>query len=110
MHVNHAQWAGAVFNDMPWEDAYTAAQNLGAHSAAAFMTPVTQIAYDKIPVTYVVCEKDLVIPTENQMKYVARVEEASGKKPHVVKLDAGHCPNASMPEKLAEVVAEAAVL
>lgn len=107
MHLDAVQMAGAVLNDLPFEDAYPLTLSLAHHSAASFAEAVTEAAYLTVPVTYVVCERDLVVAPEVQRRFVAVMEEG-GRSVHVVALDSGHCPNWSQPEKLVEVVVAAA--
>jgi hypothetical protein len=96
--------AGAVANDMPWELAYENVLQFPHHSAASFLESVTQVAYTDLAVSYILCKKDLVVSPELQSGFIKVIEEASEKKVDVVELDCGHCPNWSMPEKLAEAI------
>lgn len=95
-------------NDLPWDLAYENTLNLAHHSGQSFLDKTTQAGYLDIPVSYIFCEKDLVVNVEKQQGFIDVVKEATGKEVHVVKLDAGHCPNWSMPEKLGDVIAEMA--
>lgn len=70
---------------------------------------MTQIAYKEIPASYIFCEDDLIVSPAQQTKFIKVIEDATGKVVDVVKLKAGHCPNWSMPEKVAEVIGELAV-
>jgi pimeloyl-ACP methyl ester carboxylesterase len=108
-HLDAVMIAGAVCNDMEWEDAYPLALNLAHHSAAAFKDKATELAYKEVPVAYVVCERDLVVSPEKQRLFVEVLEEARGKDGvEVFTLDAGHCPNWSCPGKVVDVLAECA--
>lgn len=108
LHIDATAFAAVVCNDLPWDLAYENTLHLAHHSGASFLEPVTQAGYLDIPVSYIFCEKDLVVSTEKQQGFINVVKEATGKEVHVVKLDAGHCPNWSMPEKLGDVIAELA--
>jgi predicted esterase len=56
-----------------------------------------------VPVSYLMCEKDMIVAPEKQRAAIKVLEEA-GRKVSVVGLEAGHCPMWSMPERLAEVL------
>jgi pimeloyl-ACP methyl ester carboxylesterase len=106
-HLDAVMLAGAVCNDMKWEDAYPLVLHLAHHSAAAFKDRVTELAYKEVPVAYVVCERDLMISPEKQRLFVGTLEEAKEKgEVEVYSLDAGHCPNWSCPEKVVDVLIE----
>lgn len=104
--------AGGIANDMPWEDAYPLALQLKQHSRVSFDDQVTEAAYEKsesgelVPVSYIVCEKDLIISPEQQRGYIQVLEEKRGAKVDVSSLEAGHCPNWSVPEELTKVIVE----
>lgn len=100
----------AVLNDLPFEDAYPLVRQLVHHSAIAFSSPTTQAAYKDIPVSYIVCEKDLIITPDVQRRFIRNIEEGKGEsgKVDVVSLQAGHCPNLSVPGELVDVVVECA--
>lgn len=110
MHMDALTMAAAVLNDLPFEEAYPLALQLPHHSAVSFNSPISQAAYEKIPVTYIVCEKDLIVPPKMQRKFISTIEELSGKSVDVRTMECGHCPQWSCPEKLVEVVLEAARL
>jgi hypothetical protein len=107
MHIDAVAMAGAVCNDLPWDIAYENALNFKHHSSASFVEKVTQAAYTTVPVSYVLCENDLVVSPEKQRGFVKVLEEA-GREVKVVSLQAGHCPNWSMYEKLGDVLGELA--
>jgi pimeloyl-ACP methyl ester carboxylesterase len=109
MHLDAVLLAGTVCNDMSWEDAYPLVLQLAHHSEAAFGERVTELAYESIPVAYVVCERDLIVVPERQRLFVGVLEEARGEgEVEVYNLDAGHCPNWSCPEKVVDVLVECA--
>jgi hypothetical protein len=103
MHIDPIYMAGAVCNDLPWDVAYEHALNFAHHSSASFLDAVDRVAYKDVPVSYIVCEKDLIIQPEVQRKYVDVLKE-EGRKVEVVSVESGHCPMWSMVEKLVEVV------
>jgi hypothetical protein len=104
MHVDAVGMASAACNDLPWEQGYENVLNFSHHSAESFLGRVTQVAYKDVPVSYLLCEDDLIVSPEKQRGFI-RVLEEGGKKVDVVSLKAGHCPNWSMPEELGDVIA-----
>lgn len=106
MHIDAVSMAAYVCNDLPWELAYENTLDFAHHSGASFPEPVTQVAYasGEIPVSYIVCEKDLIVQVSVQRGFVKTIEEVSGRAVSVVSLESGHCPNWSMPERLGDVI------
>jgi pimeloyl-ACP methyl ester carboxylesterase len=100
--------AAGVCNDLPWDQAYENALNFAHQSGASFLEGVTQLAYKDIPASYIFCENDLIVAPELQTKFIKNIADATGKEVEVVRLSCGHCPNWSIPEKVAEVVGDLA--
>jgi pimeloyl-ACP methyl ester carboxylesterase len=107
-HPDPVALAGAVCNDLPWPQAYENTLNFAHHSSVSFEEKVTAAAYETTPVGYVLCEKDVIVSPEKQQGFIEVLKEG-GREVKVEKLDAGHCPNWSCPERLAEVLGEMAV-
>ncbi|KAL1878443.1 hypothetical protein Plec18167_004515 [Paecilomyces lecythidis] len=101
--------AKAIVSDLPLEEGIKVTQKLARHSAVSFSGQLTYAAYRWIPIVYIVCEKDKVIPPEYQRNFIELLEKESNKPVPTISLDSGHCPNASMPEELAKVVQKAIV-
>lgn len=108
MHMDPVVMAPFVCNDVPYAQAYENALQFPHHSAVSFQGEVTQASYKDVPVTYIFCEKDLVINPETQQRFIDTIEEVSGNKVDVKRIDAGHCPNFSRPEELVELLVQAA--
>lgn len=108
MHMDPVFMAPLVCNDLPYAQAYENALKLPHHSAVSFQSEVTQASYKDIPATYIYCERDVVINPETQQRFIDTIEEVSGKKVDVKKIDAGHCPTWSKPEELLTLMIEAA--
>jgi pimeloyl-ACP methyl ester carboxylesterase len=77
------------------------------HSALCFTGRLTYPAYRYVPVAYIVCERDLVIPPAFQREWIDRMEEESGRSVRRLSLDTGHSPNASAPGDLVRLIEEA---
>lgn len=96
---------GLFFNDMP-EDEQDAAWELiyRVHSRTALAKSPSYITADaKVLKTWILPEKDFAIPPEIQSMYI----EPSGFD-KVLKIDSGHDPMFSQPERLTELIVEAA--
>ncbi|KAF2125813.1 alpha/beta-hydrolase [Dothidotthia symphoricarpi CBS 119687] len=101
MHTAPHLLAQAIGNDLPtWEEAYELASLLPHHSAASFTEAVTRVAYESIPASYILCERDFIISPELQEGFIGVLREG-GREVGVVRLDAGHCANWS---RVGEVV------
>jgi pimeloyl-ACP methyl ester carboxylesterase len=100
--------ASACGNDMPYDLAYEKAIGLQHHSSASFVESVTQTVYTEVPVSYILCEDDLVVSPEIQTRFIKVLETARGGEVHVVRLKSGHCPNWSRPQELAGVIGDLA--
>lgn len=108
MHMDPVIMAPLVCNDLPYAQAYEHALELPHHSAVSFQGAATQASYETIPVTYVLCERDVVINPETQQRFIDTIEEVSGEKVDVKRIDAGHCPNWSKPDELVGLIVSAA--
>ncbi|KAI0399120.1 Alpha/beta hydrolase fold-1 [Xylaria palmicola] len=91
--------AAAAFSDLPRDDALRWQAQFALHSAVSFTNPLTHAGYKDIPVSYLLCEEDLVVSPEIQRREIEMVERETGRKVDVTSIKAGHCPNLSVPEK-----------
>lgn len=69
------------------------ASGLSYHSSTSFTNPLTYAGYKDVAVSYLLCEKDIIIPPESQTDMIELVERESGNKVDVTKVQAGHAPN-----------------
>lgn len=70
------------------------------HSSLSFAGELTNAGYKDIPVSYLLCERDLCITAPMQRAGIELIENVSGKKVDITSIDAGHCPMASQEEKV----------
>lgn len=97
------------YNDLPDSVADAAAAKLRAHSYRTFHSPVTVEPWAKIPSAYLICEKDQAIAVAAQDFMVGQARSiAPASFDLVERLDAGHSPFLSQPEKVAEYLERAA--
>ncbi|WP_437798329.1 alpha/beta hydrolase [Sorangium sp. So ce693] len=85
------------YNDCSDEVAAAAATALRPQSKASFTEPLGAAAWQELPSTYVICERDNAIPLFAQ-------EAMSQRARDVRRLDAGHSPFLSQPDELAALV------
>ncbi|KAH0848250.1 hypothetical protein AYO21_05376 [Fonsecaea monophora] len=90
--------AAIVFSDLPLEEGAAWIRKFPRHSALSFVGELTHAGYKDIPVSYLLCEKDLCIPANVQREGIDRIEKESGRKVDVTSIKADHCPMAGQPE------------
>ncbi|CZR55098.1 uncharacterized protein PAC_04984 [Phialocephala subalpina] len=73
-------------------------RKMSCHSAISFTNELTYAGYKDVPVSYLVCEEDLVIPLKNQREEIEMIERESGRKVDVTSIKTGHVPIASQPQ------------
>lgn len=108
-HADFEATAKRTFSEIPFEKGVEYAKKMSRHSAPSFAGELTYPAYEHVPVSWVLCEKDLILPLEFQTGVIATIEKDSGNKVHVVRLDTDHCPNVSRPIELAAAIKDALV-
>lgn len=90
------------FGDVDPAQAAEAAARLLPHAAQAFSDPLTAVAWRDRPTTYVVGERDAVLPAAVQEAFAARSDSATAR------LGTSHSPFLSQPDRLAEIIEHAA--
>ncbi|OQV07092.1 hypothetical protein CLAIMM_11576 [Cladophialophora immunda] len=88
-----AATAGLILQHLPPDKGAAIVGDFAKHSAQSFLDPVTQTGYRDIPVSYLLCEEDLVGPPDLQRSWIERVERESGRSVHVTAVRTGHMPN-----------------
>lgn len=78
---------------LPQEEGEAWAGKMTAHSAASFGGALTYAGYKDVPVSYLICEEDLIIPAGSQSRMVDLVEHETSRKVDVTRIPAGHAPN-----------------
>lgn len=85
------------YNTCPPEVADAAAARLRPHTIAAFVQPVTSVAWRDVPATYVICDRDNAIPVVAQEALAARAGTTR-------RLDSDHSPFLTDPGAVAELL------
>jgi hypothetical protein len=75
-----------------------------AHSALSFSGPLQNAGYLNIPVSYIVCEKDISVPPHVQRSVVDTISKESGREVFTFSCDSGHFPIVSIPGKVASFI------
>lgn len=87
--------ASLSFADLPPEEGLAWVKRMARHSAASFATPLSHAGYLDAPVSYLLCENDLVIPATIQRGEIEIIESKSGNKVDVQTIACGHAPTVS---------------
>jgi len=103
MHqVDHELSARYSFSDLPLEQALAWNNQFALHSAVSFTNPLTHAGYKDVPVSYLVCEEDIVITSEIQRREIEMIENETGTKVDVTSIKAGHCPTTSVNDQVVD--------
>lgn len=86
------------FSDLPASEALEWAKIMPEHSTVTFSGELTHPGYKHIPVSYLLCTADLVIPPKFQDGIIEMMINEAGVEVDVHTIPAGHCPNVSMPK------------
>lgn len=84
--------ASLCFSDLPKEEQLQWQSRFALHSAVSFTNPLTYAGYKDVPVSYLLCEDDLVIPADWQRKEIEMIEAETGRKVDITSIKSGHCP------------------
>jgi pimeloyl-ACP methyl ester carboxylesterase len=90
-----------LYNDVPQDKREAALPQLRPQTALSFAEPVSETGWRTVPTTYVLCDNDQSLPASYQEPFAAR----TGTTHH---LPSGHTPLLSMPDRLADILEEAA--
>ena len=91
-----------LFNDLDEKTAKAWVEKLQSQPASDWDDTVTYCGWKDVPSVYLVCEGDACIPPPMQLQ----LAETAGSK--IEKCAAGHMAMVSMPEKVVELIVEAA--
>jgi hypothetical protein len=99
-----------VASDLPFEKARPYFDNWPKHSGPSFMDALTHEGWRDVPVSYLLCEQDVCLSPEFQRSGIEMIEKETGRKVDVTRLEAGHAPNVSQPEKVLDWIVKMAEL
>ena len=95
------------YNDLPLEQAQSAAADLTYASLGIAVGKVSYEAWQDIPPVYIIAENDKTIPPHRQ-RWMIEKTRAKGAKWEVESCNSGHSPFLSMPEWTSKVIRKAA--
>ncbi len=72
------------------------------HSYASFTGELTHAGYREVPVSYLICEGDMLISAIAAREAIELIERESGNKVDVMTIKADHCPTASAPQDVVD--------
>ena len=81
---------------MPQEEGEKYAAKLTKHSAASFGSPLTYAGYKDVPVSYLLCEDDIVVTPAIQRAGIDMIERETGKRVQVTSVKADHAAPLSL--------------
>lgn len=91
-----------VFNDLPKEEGERWAKMSTRHSGSTFPASLSHAGFKDVPVSYLLCTKDLAQEPELQRASIAMMEKQIGGKVDVTEIESGHAPNASRPKEVGD--------
>ncbi|KAK7963746.1 hypothetical protein PG988_010720 [Apiospora saccharicola] len=100
--------AAVSFSHCPPEEGKHWAGTLVKHSGASFMSPLTYAGWKDVPVSYLFCEADRVIPPFVQQGEIDMIERETGKKVDVTRIDSDHVPLVSHPDLMIDWIVKLA--
>ncbi|KAF7626495.1 hypothetical protein AFLA_013886 [Aspergillus flavus NRRL3357] len=100
--ANPTASASLCFSDLPVEEGEAWMKRFARHSAASFTNPLTYAGYKDLPVSYLLCADDKVIPAREQQKGIDMIERETGREVDVTVIQTGHFPIPSAPEKVVD--------
>ncbi len=100
--------AALSFSDLPLEEGVAWILKFPQHSSISFTNELTHAGYKDVDVSYLLCEKDLVIPPAIQRAGIDMIEKESGRKVDVTSIPRDHCPLAGHPDEVADWIVKVA--
>jgi len=99
--------ARLTFSDLPSQEGIEWVKKMPPHSAPSFQGKLTYPGYKYVPVSWIFCENDLILPPDFQRQCIEMIEKESGNKVDVYSIKTDHVPNASAPEETAMAIMDA---
>ena len=108
IHEDPEPSAKLCFSDIPLEEGVAWIKRFPCHSGLSFVNELTHAGYKDVDVSWLFCEKDLVIPPAVQTTAIELIEKESGKKVEITRIDRDHIPLAGYPEDVADWIVKVA--
>ncbi|KAF2762212.1 alpha/beta-hydrolase [Pseudovirgaria hyperparasitica] len=108
INIDPAASARNTYNPLAFTKALEWAQGMQPHSDISYQGAVSSLGYDHAPVSYLRCTKDMIVVPELSSTYYQKIADRTGTKPDLYEIETGHCPNASAPDELVDILIEIA--
>lgn len=96
------------FSDLPASEALECVKLMPDHSTVSFAGKATHPGYENIPISYLKCTEDLCVVPELQQSMIDMMTKEAGINVDVLEIPTGHCPNASVPKTVGQVIRKVA--
>jgi hypothetical protein len=100
---------GVFSDDISLEEGRKILNDMPLQSTISFRGKLTYPGYKYVPVSWVLCEKDVILTPKFQQDCIDMIEQESGNKVYVVNMVVGHGPNHTKPKETADAIIEAIV-
>ncbi|UNI24985.1 hypothetical protein JDV02_010697 [Purpureocillium takamizusanense] len=102
--VDASAAAANIFNDLPTKQEAERWANMSTrHSGSTFPATLSHAGFKDVPVSYLLCTKDLAQEPDLQRASVAMMEkQMGGGRIAVREIESGHAPNATRPREVAD--------
>ena len=105
MEITDTSKSGPLtFSDLPEEEAIKHASAMTIHSKLSFEEALTYPGYNDVEAHYILCGKDKIIAAEHQQAMIGMIEQSSGKKVIVHRIESDHCPMYAKRDELTEIL------
>ena len=108
MSMDKVKAARETFSDLPEDEAGEWANVFQSHAMSSFGTELVYPAYRFNPSWYILTEGDKIVGPEEQQNMVDKARENNSNPIKIVKLQSSHGPIVSQPEKVVDVIRQAA--
>jgi hypothetical protein len=96
------------FSDLPTEEGIAWAKQMPEHSAISFGGEITYAGYNDVPVSWLFTEKDRTVTPKTQELCIEIIEQSSGRKVDVQKINSGHFPFLGQTDAVVQIIERAA--
>src|SRR5208282_5415418 len=100
--------AAATFSDLSEAEGLKWAALMPGHAIGSFVAKMSYGGYKYVPVTYLLCEGDKILPPDFQKSMIEYARTVTESTVDVVSCTAGHGAMISQPDKVVETIRKAA--
>jgi pimeloyl-ACP methyl ester carboxylesterase len=92
------------FSDLSTEEGIAWAKQMPEHSTVSFGGELRYAGYKDVPIAWLFTEKDQTLTPETQQLCIENIEQTTGRKVDVHRLESGHFPFLSRPDDVAQII------